>query len=40
MLDTMLEDLANGNNSIGNETYFSIFSFMNLDKTEEKSLKT
>lgn len=39
MLQTMIQDL-NESGVVGNETYFSIFSFMNLDKNEEKQLKT
>ena len=39
MLQSMIQDLTDSS-VVGNETYFSIFSFMNLDKNEEKQLKT
>jgi hypothetical protein len=39
MLQSMIQNLTDSG-VVGNETYFSIFSFMNLDKNEEKQLKT
>lgn len=41
MLEAIIKELiADKSNQVGNEVYFSIFSFMNLDKNEEKCLKT